>query len=149
MLRHVAGVAEIVDDVPAALAFYRDVLGAAVDKQMGTDYVMLSVPGVLHFGIWSRAHAAECIYGSREHAHQVPLGFTLEFEVNDVATAAQTIESAGGTVDQAPREEPWGQKAFRMISPGGSVLGFAETPWAREIVQQMQVRKPDTGDIST
>jgi len=137
MLRHVAGVAEIVEDVNQALAFYRDTLGLQVEKQDGDDYAMLSVPGVLHFGIWNRGHAAESVYGSREQADRIPLGFTLEFEVDDVQDAATSIDGDGQEVAQAPREEPWGQKTFRMLSPGGSLLGFAETPWARKVTQQL------------
>jgi len=58
MIRHFAGVAEIVDDVNATLAFYRDTLGLEVKQQMGDDYAVVVVPGVLHFGIWNRGHAA-------------------------------------------------------------------------------------------
>ena len=143
MLRHVGGVAEIVEDVGAALAFNRDVLGLEVEKQEGEDYAVVAVAGVLHFGIWNRGHAAECTYGSREHADRIPLGFTLEFEVDDVEDAAGRIESHGRRIAQAPREEPWGQKTFRMISPGGSLLGFAETPWARRITNQMETARSD------
>ena len=66
MIRHVAGFAEIVDDVPAALGFYRDLLGLEVKFQDGDDYAILLVPGVLHFGIWNRAHAA--LRSRRDHA---------------------------------------------------------------------------------
>jgi catechol 2,3-dioxygenase-like lactoylglutathione lyase family enzyme len=143
MLRHVAGVAEIVEDVNKALEFYRDLLGVEVEKQDGDDYAMVTVPGVLHFGIWNRAHAAECVFGSREDADRIPLGFTLEFEVDDVTDAANRIESDGREIAQAPREEPWGQKTFRMFSPSGGLLGFAETPWARKIAKQMETTDGD------
>ncbi len=146
MIRHAAGIAEIVDDVNAAVAFYRDTLGLEVTSQDGDDYAMLAVPGVLHFGIWNRAHAAECLYGSRDEAGKVPLGFTLEFEVDAASDAASDIEGHGGKLVQAPREEPWGQKSFRMLSPGGSVLGFAETPWARRIIETMKVTPDSDGE---
>ena len=144
MLRHIAGLAEIVEDVNEALIFYRDVLGLTVEKHDSDDYVMLSVPGVLHFGLWNRAHAAERVFGSREDAERIPLGFTLEFEVDDVKSSALRIEGAGQTITQAPLEEPWGQKTFRMLSSGGSLLGFAETPWARRITQNLEITDSDT-----
>ena len=143
MLRHVAALAEIVEDVNEALAFYRDVLGLQVEKQYGDDYAILTAPGILQFGIWNRGHAAECTFGSREHAHRVPLGFTLEFEVDKVQDVARRIEADRREIAQAPREEPWGQKTSRMISPGGSLLGFAETPWARRITKQMETAEGD------
>ena len=143
MLRHMAGVAEIVEDVNEALAFYRDVLGLEVKQQDGDDYAMIEVPGVLHFGIWNRGHAAEAVFGSREHADRVPLGFTLEFEVDDLNDAAEKIEGQGRGLSQQPQEEPWGQETFRMISPGGSLLGFAETPWGRRIAQHLELEKSE------
>ena len=143
MLRHVAGLAEIVEDVNEAIAFYRDILGLEVEKQEGDDYAILAVPGVLHFGIWNRAHAAECVFGSRDQAERIPLGYTLEFEVDDVKGAAGCVENATECLEQNPREEAWGQTTFRMLSPGGSLLGFAETPWARRITQSMQTAEGD------
>jgi len=143
MLRHIAGLAEIVEDVNEAIVFYHDTLGLTVEQQESDDYAMFCVPGVLHFGIWNRGHAAESVFGSREHADRIPLGFTLEFETDDVNVAASRIEDAGQEIAQAPREEPWGQKTFRMLSPGGSLLGFAETPWARRITQQLEVAESD------
>lgn len=138
MIRHFAGVAEIVEDVPAALAFYRDTLGLEVKQQLGDDYAVVAVPGVLHFGIWNRAHAAESIFGSRDAADSVPLGYTIEFEVDSVDDAARTLEESVVTVFQGPQVEPWGQKSCRAVALGGGVLGFAETPWGRQLKQQLE-----------
>lgn len=138
MIRHFAGVAEIVEDVPAALAFYRDTLGLEVKQQMGDDYAVVAVPGMLHFGIWSRAHAAESIFGSRDAADSVPLGYTIEFEAESVDEAARALESSAVTLVQGPQMEPWGQKTCRAVALGGGVLGFAETPWGRQLKQQAE-----------
>ncbi len=35
MIRHLAGIAEIVDDIEAAVTFYRDVLGLTVQHEEG------------------------------------------------------------------------------------------------------------------
>lgn len=140
MIRHFAGVAEIVEDVPAALAFYRDTLGLEVMQQMGDDYAVVAVPGVLHFGIWNRAHAAESIFGSRAAADSVPLGYTIEFEVNSVDEAASRLGDSAVTLIQSPQMEPWGQKSCRAVALGGGVLGFAETPWGRELQRPVEAR---------
>jgi catechol 2,3-dioxygenase-like lactoylglutathione lyase family enzyme len=138
MLRHLAGLAEIVDDFSAALAFYRDTLGLEIKQQMGDDYALVSVPGVFHFGIWNRAHAAEAVFGSRDAADRIPLGFTIEFEVDDVDRAAQQLAARGVQLTQQPKTEPWGQRSCRLIALGGGLLGFAETPWARQIRQHLE-----------
>jgi catechol 2,3-dioxygenase-like lactoylglutathione lyase family enzyme len=138
MIRHFNGVAEIVDDVNAALAFYRDTLGLEVKQQLGDDYAVVAVPGILHFAIWNRGHAALSTFGSREAASRIPLGFTIEFEVDDLDTADAAVAADGGIVVQPPKTEPWGQKTCRMIASGGGLLGFAETPWGRELKQQVE-----------
>ena len=135
MVRHLASVAEIVDDVNAAVAFYRDTLGLEVKEQLGEDYAVLVVPGVLHFGVWSRAHAALSIYGERSAADRVPLGFTVEFEAEDIEQAARSVQSSECQLIQPPQKEPWNQTTCRAIGPGGGVLGFAITPWARRLAQ--------------
>lgn len=143
MLRHMAGVAEIVEDVNEALKFYRDALGLEVKEQNGDDYAIINVPGVLHFGVWNRGHAAESTLGNRDLADQIPLGFTLEFEVDDVARASGKLTEGGYALAHEPREEPWGQKTCRMFSPAGSLLGLAETPWARRITTPMETSESD------
>ena len=136
MLRHFAGVAEIVEDVEAAIQFYRDTLGLEVES-LSEGYATATVPGVLHFGIWSRAEAAEATYGSRDAAERVPLGFTIAFEVDEVTEAAQHLDNAAVEVVQLTKTEPWGQVTSRFISPSGALCEIAETPWARRITQPM------------
>jgi catechol 2,3-dioxygenase-like lactoylglutathione lyase family enzyme len=133
VIRHIASIAEIVEDMAAAVAFYRDVLGLEVEWTEGTGYAMAKVPGVAHFGIWSRESAAEATLGDKEAASRIPLGFTVEFEVDEVQAASSTLESKGWQVLQAPRTEDWGQTTSRFLSPSGALCGVAETPWAREL----------------
>ena len=136
MIRHFAGVAEIVEDFEAAVQFYRDTLGLEVES-LGEGYATATVPGVLHFGIWSRAEAAEATYGSPDAADRVPLGFTIAFEVDNVTEAAQHLDNAAVKVVQPTKTEPWGQVTSRFITPSGALCEIAETPWARRITQPM------------
>ena len=133
MIRHVASIGEIVDDMAAAVAFYRDVLGLEVEWNEGTGYATAKVAGAMHFGIWSREAAAEATLGDKEAASRIPLGFTVEFEVDEVQAASSTLESKGWKVLQAPRTEDWGQTTSRFLSPSGALCGVAETPWARDL----------------
>ena len=136
MIRHFAGVAEIVEDFEAAVQFYRDTLGLEVES-LSEGYATATIPGVLHFGIWSRAEAAEATYGSPDAADRVPLGFTIAFEVDDVTEAAQHLDNAAVKVVQPTKTEPWGQVTSRFITPSGALCEIAETPWARRITQPM------------
>ena len=132
LIRHLAGIAEIVDDVEAAVSFYRDGLGLKVDSSEA-DYASVEIPGVLHFGIWSREAAAEATLGDRTAVDRISTGFTIEFEVDEVAADAQALERRGLQLVHGPREEPWGQTTARFPSPSGVICGMAETPWARRI----------------
>ena len=143
MIRHLVSLAEIVEDVNRAVAFYRDTLGLEVKEQHGDDYAVIGIPGVLHFGVWNRAHAAQSTFGSRDQAARIPLGFSMEFEVDNIEDAAGQIEQSGYTISQQPRQEPWGQKTCRMMSLGGGLLGLAETPRARRITKQLEAGEED------
>lgn len=138
LVRHVASIGEIVDDVPAAVAFYRDVLGMKVEHEAGAPYAVVKVPGIAHYGLWGRAHAAETIYGDASKAGSVPLGVSIAFEVESLKPAIAHMRAKGGDVVQDYREEPWGQRTARFILPSGSLGELAETPWARQLAAAPQ-----------
>lgn len=140
MVRHIADIAEIVEDIEAAISFYRDVLGLPVQHEQGDNYATVEVAGVLHFGIWSRQGAAKAVLGDPGAAQRIPLGFTVGFEVDAVDAASQTIQDRGWRIVQAPRKESWGQTTSRLLSPSGALCEVSETPWARRIIQPMQVQ---------
>ena len=135
MIRHVAGIAEIVEDVDAAVRFYEG-LGLEVERAMD-DYAIVKVPGVLHFGLWARAQAAESTYGSRDAADRIPLGFTLGLEVDSVDDAADAF---GAVTLRAAADEPWGQRTLRFRSPSGALCEIAETPEGRELATDVTTK---------
>ena len=97
MIRHISAIAEVVDDVDAAVEFYRDVLGLTVDHQPGGGYATVEIPGTLHFSVWSRSAAAEATYGDKAAVDRIPLGFSVEFEVDSVTDRhGQLSASAAG-----------------------------------------------------
>lgn len=123
----------MVEDVASAVAFYRDVLGLEVEYTEGEDYATITIPGILHYGLWARAAAAESTFGDKSQAQLIPLGFCLGWEVDDVDAAVEAATARGLSLIQAPHTEPWGQKTARFLTPWGSFSEFAETPWARAI----------------
>jgi catechol 2,3-dioxygenase-like lactoylglutathione lyase family enzyme len=129
MIRHLAGLAEVVEDVDAAAAFYEGI-GLTIKRDDNPDYAVAEITGVMHFGIWSRAAAASSTFGSRSEAHRVPLGFTIGLEVDDVDAAAAAL---GDRVVGVAHDEPWGQRVARFTSPSGALCEVSETPSAREL----------------
>lgn len=139
MLRHFASVAEIVEDADAAVSFYRDTLGLPVER-LDEGYALVNIPGMLHFGVWSRASAAQAAFGSADAAEQIPLGFTVGFEVDAVDAAAERIADGDAQMLHSSKTEPWGQTTARFLTPGGALFEIAETPWARQITQQIEAK---------
>ncbi|MGD8456381.1 MAG: VOC family protein [Anaerolineales bacterium] len=141
MIRHIAGIAEIVPDVAAAVGFYRDILGLEVEHEPGSGYATIEIPGILHFGLWGREQAAAAVYGEGADPTQIPLGFSIGFEVDDVEEDIKTTQGKGLAFVQPPKTEPWGQVTSRFHSPSIALCEFSQTPWARKIIQSMEVEK--------
>jgi catechol 2,3-dioxygenase-like lactoylglutathione lyase family enzyme len=133
MIRHIAGVAEIVDDIEAAVRFYRETLGLEVDHTAGEGYASVSISGVPHFGIWLRSSAAKMVFGDPSRTDGIALGFTVGFEVDSVAEAESSLRANSTQVIQGSKLEPWGQQTARFLSPSGGLCEFSETPAARRI----------------
>lgn len=110
-----------VDDMPAALAFYRDALGGAVSYRFpldgDPDYVSLAV-GTSSLGI-----------GLTE-APRPPGNVLLWFYVDDVDRVTATLADAGATVEEEPLDQPWGERTSLLTDPFGTRirLGAAISP---------------------
>ena len=127
----VAGFGPIVRDMDAALRFYRDTIGLPLEES--GDVSTEKVDGVKHFGLWPLADAAESCFGSRDWPSNVaaPQAW-IEFDVEDVAAAAEELRAKGYQLLVAPKTEPWGQTVARLLSPEGIIVGVTITPWMRE-----------------
>ena len=136
MLRHIASIAEIVEDFDVTVRFYRDTLGLEVEVHH-EGYADVAAPGTLHFGIWSREEAAKATFGTPEAAGRIPIGFTIGFEVDEVESAECRLRESGIDVVQPMKTEPWEQVTSRFLTPNGAFCEIAETPWARRIAVPM------------
>lgn len=143
MIRHIASIAEIVDDFEAAVRFYREALGFVVELKPHGNYADVLVDGVAHFGVWRRSYAAQIIYGDAAAVERVPLGFTVGFEVDSVEDAEVRLTSLGECVVQGNHVEPWGQRTSRFSTPSGTICEIAETPWARRLPASIRVTGPE------
>ena len=132
MIRHVAGIAEIVEDFERAVSHYQDTLGLEVRRE-ADGYATVRVGGVAHFGIWQRALAAQIVFGDRAATDRIPLGFSIGFEVDCVAEAEQLLRGKGARVVQGTQDEPWGQRTSRFLALSGALCEVSETPNARRV----------------
>ncbi|MFB3053371.1 MAG: VOC family protein [Dehalococcoidia bacterium] len=132
-VRFVAGFAAIVDDAAEARRFYGDKLSLPLKIDSGSDYTMIELPGLKHFGLWTLRDAARSTFGRDEWPEEVPRPqATLELEVDDVAAAVSELKGRGLELLQDTKVEPWGQTTARLLTPEGLLIGVVYTPMLRE-----------------
>ena len=108
-------------DLPATIAWYRDVLGFTVDHQTERDGKPSSA------GI--RSGCAKIFLnqddGARGWERVKGEGFAITFDTGqDVDAVAAGIKSRGGTLAMEPTDMPWGVRMLRLVDPNGYRLGI-------------------------
>ena len=132
-VRFVAGFSVIVDEAAAARRFYGEMLSLPVKFDEGSDYSVVDLPGLKHFGLWTLRDAVRSTFGRDEWPEEVPRPqATLELEVDDVAVAVAELKGRGLELLQDTRLEEWGQTTAHLLSPEGLLIGVVYTPMLRE-----------------
>jgi catechol 2,3-dioxygenase-like lactoylglutathione lyase family enzyme len=128
-VQFVASIAPIVRDADAARSFYRGALGLSFEGGDG-DYVYTEkLEGTKHLGLWPLAEAATACFGTGEWPAEVPVPqASIEFEVPDVAAAAEELKAKGYRLIHDARTEPWGQVTARLLSPEDLLIAVCYTP---------------------
>lgn len=129
-VQFIASVSPIVKDINAARDFYGAALGLSFEGGEG-DYVFTErLEGVKHFGLWPLAEAAKACFGTDDWPSDVEVPqASIEFEVRDVAAAADELQERGYRLLHGARTEPWTQVTARLLSPGGLLVAICYTPW--------------------
>ena len=128
-VQFVASMAPIVRDAAAARRFYEDALGVGFEGGEGDYRYTERLEGVKHFGLWPLAEAARACFGSPGWPDDIAIPqASIEFEVPDVAAAAQELRAKGYRLIHETKTEPWGQVIARLLSPEGLLVGVCYTP---------------------
>jgi catechol 2,3-dioxygenase-like lactoylglutathione lyase family enzyme len=128
-VQFVASVAPIVRDAEAASAFYRDALGLSFEGGEGGYMFTHKLDGTKHFGLWPLSEAATACFGTTQWPGEIPVPqASIEFEVADVASAAQELAAKGYRLIHDARTEPWAQITARLLSPEGLLIAVCYTP---------------------
>ena len=107
-----------VDDVPAARAFYTQVLGFTAGAAHDDCYVPLQ-RGSARLALNARAalpaaHPIQAAPGER-----LGRGIELVLEVEDVAVVYAQVQAAGWPLASTLARRPWGLVDFRVVDPDG------------------------------
>jgi uncharacterized glyoxalase superfamily protein PhnB len=105
-----------VKDLQKSVAWYRDLLGFTVDREIERD-------GKLR-GVALKAGAIRILLnqddGARGFDRVKGEGFSLQFITSQsVDDIANRIKSHGGSLETEPADMPWGVRAFRVRDPDG------------------------------
>jgi catechol 2,3-dioxygenase-like lactoylglutathione lyase family enzyme len=126
----VASFSPIVRDDAAARAFYDEALGLTFEGGEGDYRFTHRLEGIKHLGLWPLRDAAQACFGTDTWPDAVPVPqASIEFEVADVAAAADELVAKGHTLLHGARTEPWQQVTARLLSPEGLLVAVCWTPW--------------------
>ena len=100
------------DNVPAAVAYYRDVLGFRINYQQQD------------LGVMDR-DAITVLLISRTEQHRGIGSFSAYVE--DADALHEELQAKGADVDGPPVSHPWGLRDFRVVDPEGNLIRFAQT----------------------
>ncbi|SEK22183.1 hypothetical protein SAMN04515665_101144 [Blastococcus sp. DSM 46786] len=104
-------------DARRSQSFYRDVLGLAVHREFGPP----EHPGVVFF-------LGNGLLEVSGRSDERPAALALWLQVRDVAAEHRRLASAGVTVTQPPRLEPWGLVEMWIEDPDGVRIALVEVP---------------------
>jgi len=105
-----------VKDLQKSVAWYRDLLGFTVDREIERDGKLRAVA--------LKAGAIRILLnqddGARGFDRVKGEGFSLQFiTTQSVDDIANRIKSGGGALETEPADMPWGVRAFRVRDPDG------------------------------
>ncbi len=120
------------EDLDAALAFYRDVVGLkereAYSGDGGARVHILEVPtATLELANPKQVEFIDEVEVGTAAAHTYPLTVRIAFEVPDAVAADEAWKAGGATPVAPPVETPWRSLNARLEAPGGmQVTAFQE-----------------------
>jgi uncharacterized glyoxalase superfamily protein PhnB len=110
------------NDLQKSLAWYRDVLGFAVDRQHERDGKLVAVS--LKAGDVRILLAQDD--GAKGMDRTKGEGISLQFTTDqDIDALANRVREQGGTFATEPTTAPWGARMFRVQDPDGFRLTFS------------------------
>ncbi len=112
-----------VADLPASVAWYRDVIGFAVDREHEREGVVVAVS--------LRAGGVRLLLGQDDGAQGSDrrkgegVSFQISTDRGVADEIAQRIRESGGSLETEPTDTPWGARVVRFRDPDGFKLAVS------------------------
>jgi len=116
------GTVFFVDNVEKSKKFYTDILGQKIEMDFGR-----CVGFIGGFTIWDSSYAYDMI--GLEKSDERPLGkrnVEIYFEIKDINTLFDRIQKENIDFVHEIKEQPWGQRCFRIYDPDKHIIEFGE-----------------------
>ncbi|OHD56331.1 MAG: hypothetical protein A2Y33_12045 [Spirochaetes bacterium GWF1_51_8] len=112
----------VVEDIARSRAFYENTLGMKVKMDFGQNVAFEG-----DFAIHLKSHF-DSLTGKQGIAPgSKPHNFELYFESEDLENDYRRLMESGAEVCHDLREQPWGQRVFRVYDPDGHIVEIGET----------------------
>ncbi|TPW77332.1 VOC family protein [Schumannella soli] len=116
-----------VDDVDAAIAFYRDGLGYETRNDIAYGdgrWVTLGVPGEAAEIVLSQPHAGRAPADAEALGELLAKGLlpNIVFLSDDVDAAFARLQQAGAEIVQEPTDQDWGPRDCAVRDPAGNMV---------------------------
>jgi len=133
----------LVEDVKKSKRFYSVVLGQKIVFDFGRNVIF---EGGL--SIWDRGYALDLIFGKKRNAFQVGIDSAeFYFETRDLEKLFERLSKEEVEFIHSIREEPWGQRIFRVFDCDGHILEFAES--MESVVFRLDEQGLDVNEIAS
>lgn len=133
-----------VDDIRRSKAFYEEILGLEIEHDFGEN-----VSFKRSISLWEKDKAQKIIFDKVKQGI-VPKDkdvMELYFEIKDIIKILQEVNKKNIKKIHGLKEEPWGQRVFRILDPDGFIIEIAEP--MEEVVKRFHRDGYSADDIST
>ncbi len=116
------GTVFFVDNVEKSKTFYTDILGQKIETDFGR-----CVGFIGGFAIWDSSYAYTMM--GLEKSDEQPMGkrnVEIYFEIDDIDLLFDRIKKENIDFVHEIKEQPWGQRCFRIYDPDNHIIEFAE-----------------------
>lgn len=111
-----------VNDIHASIAWYRDVMGFSVAREMEHEGQL--VGAVVAAGAVQFLLGQDDFAKGKDRRKGVASRLYCIYD-GDIDEFAETIKSRGGTLEQEPTDQPWGARDFTVKDPDGFTLSMS------------------------